>query len=152
MYGEHTRLMEERVCIACGNTFLARADRDQRACSHACGGQLSWATRPYSKDRIPQGNGYVWARVDDPAHPTALKLAKKGRSRYVLEHRLVMERKLGRYLDPRERVHHRNGVRDDNRVENLELWTLDHKDPAGVRTTEVPHCPTCTCAIHEARA
>jgi hypothetical protein len=55
-------------------------------------------------------NGYVQLPAFD--HPRA----QAGR---MLEHRLVVERMLGRYLSPREEVHHRNRVKDDNRPENL---------------------------------
>ncbi len=65
--------------------------------------------------------------VRAPGHPRATS------GPYVFEHILVAEDLLGRYLHDGETVH-RNGVRDDNRPENLELWTTPQ--PSGIRVSD----------------
>jgi len=63
--------------------------------------------------RVKHSKGYIYRFV--PNHPYA-------HNGYVLEHRLVMEAHLGRYLTPKEVIHHINEIKDDNRLENLKYF------------------------------
>lgn len=77
--------------------------------------------------RIKDTNGYI--QIWTPNHPN------RKCSGYIHEHRLVMSEYLGRPLTDKENVHHKNGIRDDNRIENLELWVS--KQPSGQREEDL---------------
>ena len=66
--------------------------------------------------RKKRPDGYI--KVYVPAHPSATK------DGYMMEHILVMEKHIGRYLGKDEVVHHKNHNREDNRIENLQLMTF----------------------------
>lgn len=81
---------------------------------------------PGTSGRKNRGQGWI----DDEGYRCRLL-----DGRQVRDHRLVMERHLGRALLPGETVHHGNGVRSDNRLSNLELWCSSH--PAGQRVEDL---------------
>jgi len=88
---------------------------------------------PYWKGGKYQDRTSGYILVYSPNHPSA---HKKG---YVMEHRLIMESRLGRYLKKNELVHHKNGVKDDNRIENLEVVVVLR----GGQHYDNIHCPFC---------
>lgn len=113
---------ELRTCEQCGAEFwVARWQRETvknggRFCSRTCKYDamrgVAFYRPPRVDDVVRRTDGYLaeWA----PGHPKA----HDGR---VLQHRLVIERHLGRLLADDEEVHHVNEIRDDNRPENLEV-------------------------------
>ena len=139
----------QRACLFCGDQFRASNSQIKKGggkyCSLKCvkkcpkhrktilksGFQKGWKSPNKGKKfperggenhhgwkggRSKRPDGYVYVLV--PNHPQTKR-------KYILEHRLVMEKHIGRYLERWEIVHHRNGIRDDNRIENLEIV---HKD------------------------
>lgn len=81
---------------------------------------------PAHPKKRPIGEGYI-----DPRTGYAYTGGKDRR----LRHRVVMEQMIGRPLRPFESVHHVNGIRSDNRPENLELWCKPQ--PAGQRAIDL---------------
>lgn len=73
-------------------------------------GDSRWNWQPSGTKHV-YGDGYV--RIKASGHP---------RGDWPLEHIIVMEQYLGRYLEPGEEIHHINGDKADNQIENLELF------------------------------
>ena len=68
--------------------------------------------------RKKTGNGYIYLYMPDHMYST-----KEG---YIMEHRWIAQQKIGRIINPDEQVHHINGIKDDNRPENLEV--VSHRE------------------------
>lgn len=117
----------KRNCDVCGTYYESRSPY---VCSRKCHGKRVTATRNMkTKGGRINHRGYV--RLWMPDYPWGT--TAKG---YVLEHRYVMEQHLGRKLDPWEKVHHKNGIKDDNRLENLAIVThFQHRGAI--------ECPAC---------
>jgi hypothetical protein len=89
-------------------------------------------SRGYLSEIQPRSKEPQWRTTQDGYVTKHVK--QDGKTVVLSQHRVVMEEYLGRPLRDRENVHHRNGVRSDNRIENLELW-ISHQ-PSGQRVID----------------
>ena len=112
--------MIKKKCLNCKKEMFVTANR-QKYCSSLC---ANTANKMYGKDNPRYGKGKGWFKDVDGYIQVYIGNRKHPRARkgMVYQHILVMEKSINRYLKPKEVVHHRNGIRDDNRIENLELF------------------------------
>lgn len=119
----------------CGKESAVQGKSLRRGDSKSCGcivsemamGRTGVNSPGWRGGRTKSSTGYIL--VQAPLHPAAQA------DGYVPEHRIVMEEMIGRFLLPEETVHHKNGIRHDNRPENLELWAS--RQPKGQRVSDL---------------
>ena len=124
-YERNPDAQETRPCVNCGvpvTRYLSSAGKE-----YFCSRQCRWENRKKPHVRQINAGGYALVYVGRD-YPGALKTG------HILEHRKVMADILGRPLLKHENVHHINGVKDDNRPENLELWSTSQ--PQGQRVKD----------------
>lgn len=137
------------LCERCGEPFEHARCNLRRFCSQRCAGvervrcelTCEWCGDPY------EGNPNIRRFCSRPCFYAQQTAAAEGSvtddgyrvlfidGRQVGEHRHVMQAVVDRELTPEETVHHRNGVKLDNRPENLELWASNH--PKGQRVLDL---------------
>lgn len=120
----------EKQCESCGSSFCKKTSdsrkywEKKKFCCLKCSG--TWyqkgicqiATGNRGKKGNKNGSYKGGVNVDKNGY---VRILVVGKGKYVYEHRTVMEKHLGRKLKKGEIVHHKNHIRTDNRIENLEL-------------------------------
>jgi len=128
-------------CKTCGEIIQPRQHLDKQGrsrgwyvplayCSNSCAGKAQIpALKAKARGTIDRHGYKILSRLNSSSSDTNAMYQQP-------EHRAVMEQMLGRKLLKHETVHHKNGVRTDNRPENLELWSGRHG--RGQRVSDLP--------------
>lgn len=112
----------------CGN--FGRVDKHSLSTGNSkscgCGRKESNSKRSGANSPVWKGGRYL----DDGGYIRIRKYGYAGQTKsgYIREHIYIMEQHLGRQLYKGETVHHKNGIKIDNRLENLELWANNHSN------------------------
>lgn len=115
------------VCeCGCGGAIRIIAEHHTRGVPRFINGHATRVHNPMRGRRLHRNPNYRGGRfIDQHGYVVVLNPRRTThRDRYIYEHRLVMEEDLGRPLSRDEHVHHRNGVKTDNRIENLQLTSV----------------------------
>jgi len=101
-------------CVVCNNLLTqGNGSYQKKFCGLEC---RKIASKFYGRSNVKEPIQYKRQNKDGYVYIKDLE------GKWIAEHRYIMEQKIGRKLINGESVHHINGIRDDNRPENLELW------------------------------
>ena len=117
-WGRRNRQLADKTCVNCGASF-----RPKRAASKYCSRPCLWSNNG-GQNKKPES---WWISTDGYIDGEVWVGEQKRRVKY---HRIIMERHIGRVLLPSEDVHHINGCKTDNRIENLQV--IDHGEHASI--------------------
>jgi hypothetical protein len=157
-WSKYAQNKKEHKCRNCNIAFISK-HKHSKFCSKECSGQNKQKSKTTNCENcnnpLPQGNNPVKRFCSQACRSEPVGTKSIGKEGYVKikinnnqpksqqwtqEHRYIMEQHLQRTLTKEERVHHKNEIRNDNKLENLELWVLhknSKKDPAGSRVRDL---------------